>query len=230
MKAGRGIQRGLRLAVPIAGLAPLAWLVNAFLQDELGANPVEEISRTTGSWALRLLLLCLAVTPLRRALRWSGLAPLRRSLGLLAFAWACLHVAVYLLLDLGLDASAFAEDLGERPWIAAGFTAFTALLPLAATSTRASMRRLGRHWTRLHRLVHVALVAAVVHFLWLVKLDLREPLLYAAAAGLLLALRLVWWLRGPSGPPPRADGGAPGSMRRSRPACAALRPDPRGHP
>jgi len=219
MAGGSRVRERLRVAIPLAGVAPLAWLGARLAADDLGANPVEEISHFTGAWTLRLLVLCLAVTPLRRLSGWSWLAPQRRSLGLLAFGWACLHVGVYALFDLGLDASVLAEDLGERPYVVAGFAAFVCLLPLAATSTRAAMRRLGRRWKRLHRLVYVAAVAAVVHFLWLVKLDLREPIVYAFVVGGLLGLRGLWWL---------TDGGTRSIMRGSRPARAGAGADPRG--
>lgn len=166
------------------------------LSDRLGANPVETITHTTGEWALRLLLASLAVTPLRRIFAWRQLAPYRRTLGLLAFFYACLHFATYLILDLALEPAALFEDVLERPFVSAGFAAFVLLVPLAATSTRGMTRRLGRRWKPLHRLVYGAGVCAVVHFLWLVKADLREPLIYASLVGLLLALRLGWWLRG----------------------------------
>jgi sulfoxide reductase heme-binding subunit YedZ len=158
----------------------------------LGPEPIDTLTHTTGLWALRFLLLSLAVTPLRRGLGWTALAPWRRTFGLLAFGYACLHVATYVALDWGFDWAAIAEDVAERPYVTAGFTAFACLLPLAATSTRAALRRLGgRRWLRLHRLAYVAGAAAVVHFLWLVKADLREPASYAAALALLLGLRLA---------------------------------------
>lgn len=155
-------------------------------------NPIETLTHASGDWALRFLLLSLAVTPARRLLGAPGLAPYRRRLGLVAFGYACLHVAVYVALDWGFDWSAMLEDVAERPYVTAGATAFLCLLPLAATSTRGAQRRLGGpRWRRLHRLAYPAAAAAVVHFLWLVKADLREPLIYATVLGGLLGARLL---------------------------------------
>lgn len=172
------------------GLVPLGVLVVRAALGELGANPVETVTHETGEWALRCLILALCVTPARRWLGWSWLAPERRTFGLLAFGYACLHVATYLLLDLELDFSALAKDVLKRPYITAGFTAFVSLIPLAATSTRAAMKRLGPRWIRLHRLTYVAAIAACIHFLWLVKADLLEPGIYAAVVGGLLIVRI----------------------------------------
>jgi sulfoxide reductase heme-binding subunit YedZ len=162
------------------------------LRRALGADPIETITHATGSAAIRFLLLCLAVTPLRRLLGWPALAPYRRTFGLAAFAYACLHLLTYVALDWGFDGRALLEDLAERPYVTAGMAAFACLVPLAATSTRAAVRRLGgRRWVRLHRLVYPAAAAAVLHHLWLVKADLREPLVHAALLGLVLAARLA---------------------------------------
>ena len=179
----------IQVAAVALGLVPLAWLVVRALAGDLGANPIEEVTHATGLAALRLLLLALAVTPARRWLRLASLAPLRRTFGLLAFGYACLHFLTYLVLDQFFDWSAIAEDVAKRPYAMAGFFAFLCLAPLAATSTRAMARRLGRRWKTLHRLAYVAATAAVVHFVWLVKKDLREPLLYAAVLALLFAAR-----------------------------------------
>jgi len=178
-------------ALVVAGLLPAASLAWRAASDALGANPIEEITHETGLAALRLLLASLAITPLRRAFGWGALAPYRRTLGLLAFTYACMHVATYVALDLFFDWAAILEDVAERPYVTAGLAAFCALVPLAITSTRAWIRRLGRHWVILHRLVYVAAIAAVVHFLWLVKADLREPLVYAAGLATLFAARLA---------------------------------------
>jgi sulfoxide reductase heme-binding subunit YedZ len=176
--------------ITAAGLLPALALAVAAFRDTLGANPIEAITHETGDWALRLLLAALAVTPLRRLCGWSALAPYRRTLGLLAFGYASLHFLTWIGLDLFFDWRAIAEDVLERPFVTAGLTALLCLLPLAITSTRGWMRRLGRRWQTLHRLVYVAAVAAVVHFLWLVKSDLREPLIYAAVLAALLGIRL----------------------------------------
>jgi sulfoxide reductase heme-binding subunit YedZ len=189
-----GVARPLLFA---ACLAPLAALVWAGFRGDLGANPVETITHETGQWALRLLLATLAVTPLRRLTGWNPLLRVRRMLGLFAFFYAVLHLATYLWLDQFFDWGAVLADVLDRPYITIGFAAFLLLVPLAATSTDAMVRRLGgRRWQRLHRLVYPAAGLAVLHFLWLVKADLREPLIYAGLLALLLAARLPGWLRG----------------------------------
>jgi sulfoxide reductase heme-binding subunit YedZ len=172
-------------ALPAAGLALRA------AQGRLGAEPIETLTHETGLWALRFLLLSLSITPARRWLGAASLAPYRRSFGLLAFGYACLHLATYVVLDWFFDWGAILEDVAERPYVTAGFTAFVCLVPLAASSTRGALRRLGgRRWRRLHRLVYAAAAAAVTHFLWLVKADLREPLVYGAILAALLLARL----------------------------------------
>lgn len=182
----------LKPALFLACLAPLALLAWRAVAGGLGANPVEAITHATGWWALALLLLTLAVTPLRRVLGRPQLLRWRRMLGLFAFTYAGLHLLTYLWLDQFFDATAIAKDVLKRPFVTAGFAAFVLLVPLAATSTRAMVRRLGaRRWQRLHRLVYPAAALGVLHFLWLVKKDLREPLLFAAVLGLLLAARLL---------------------------------------
>ncbi len=186
-------QRARRLghaAVVALALLPLAGLVLGAARGALGVNPVETITHETGGWALRLLLATLAITPLRRFNGWSFVAPWRRSLGLLAFLYAALHFATFGVLDLGLELGALAEEVAERPYVSLGFTALLLLTPLAITSTRGWQRRLGRRWLTLHRLVYVAAGLGVLHFVWLVKADLAEPLAYAAVLGALLAARL----------------------------------------
>ena len=181
--------RVLKPAIFIAALVPLALLVwNAF-NDGLGANPVEAITRETGTWGLRFLLITLLVTPLRRASGWQALARIRRMLGLFAFFYICLHFLTYLVLDAFFDFRYILEDITDRTYITLGFTSFLLLVPLAVTSTNAMARRLGgRNWRRLHRIAYAATTGGVLHFLWLVKADLREPLIYL---GLLLLLFLA---------------------------------------
>jgi sulfoxide reductase heme-binding subunit YedZ len=196
------------LAIGLAAL-PLAWLGVRAAGPGLGANPVEAISHVSGDWSLRLLLATLAVTPARQVLGLAWLAPLRRTLGLCAFAWVCLHLLTWLVLDQFLDPAAILEDLTKRRYIAVGFLGFVCLLPLAVTSTRGWMRRLGRRWVTLHRLVYVAAACGVVHYLWLAKADRLPPLAYAAVLALLLASRIGRLrLTAPDRPGARAPGGS----------------------
>ena len=192
-----GSQAFFRLTKPLL-FAACAWpllrlLLGAFAIAGfgLGANPVEFIQDTLGIWGLRLLLLTLAITPLRL---WSGRAWLlryRRMLGLFAFVYILLHFIVYAGLDLRLDLAHLGEDVLERPFITIGFIALCLLLPLAVTSTRGWMRRLGRRWQALHRLVYVAAVLGVWHYYWQVKLDTWEPSIYALVLALLLGVRAL---------------------------------------
>src|SRR5690606_708728 len=197
------VSRPLVLAktmVHILALAPLALLSWRVWQvwseadiDALGPDPVAAIEHTLGLWALRLLLLTLAITPLRQLSGQAGLMRFRRMLGLYVFAYASLHFAAYLVLDLrGWWALVF-EEIAKRPYITVGFAAWLLVVPLAVTSTRGWMRRLGRNWGRLHRVVYAVAALAVLHFWWIVKSDYREPLLYAAILAVLLGWRL--WKR-----------------------------------
>jgi len=182
----------LKLAVWAAALLPLALLVFDGFTDGLGADPIESATHRTGWWGLVLLMATLAVTPVRRLTGWNRIAGVRRLLGLWAFAYIVLHFCVYLV-DQDLALTYIREDILERPYITAGFAAFVLMIPLAVTSTAGMIRRLGgRRWQRLHRLVYVSAVLGVLHFVWLVKADLREPLIFAAVLAVLLALRLPW--------------------------------------
>lgn len=172
-------------------LVPFGLLSFDAFQGRLGANPVETITHFTGEWGLRLLLVTLAVTPLRRLFGWNRLIAYRRMLGLFAFFYACLHLSTYLVFDQFFDLGAIWEDIAERPYITIGFSAFVLLVPLAATSTNAWIRRLGRRWVTLHKLVYPAAILAAGHFLWLVKADYREPAIYALILTLLLGYRLL---------------------------------------
>jgi sulfoxide reductase heme-binding subunit YedZ len=163
------------------------------LKARLGANPVETLSHATGDWSLRFLLLTLAITPLRRLSGWNGVQKYRRMLGLFAFFYVSLHFAVYLVFDQFFDWTAIVADIARRPYITVGFAAFVLLIPLAITSTNGMIRRLGRHWQRLHRLVYLTAILGVLHYAWLVKADLREPLLYGGLLAALLGYRLWWW-------------------------------------
>jgi sulfoxide reductase heme-binding subunit YedZ len=179
-----------KVVVFLACATPGVLLVRGAVLNELGANPLEALIHGTGLWALRMLLITLAVTPLRRLTGWQWLQRFRRMLGLFAFAYATLHFLVWLGLDKGFSWAAIVEDIVERPFITVGFLAFVLLLPLAATSTRGMMRRLGRRWQPLHRLVYPIAVLGVIHFVWLVKADWLEPAVYGVILALLLALRL----------------------------------------
>jgi len=182
----------------LACLVPLGVLVWDAVTANLGANPVEALLHRSGDWTLRFLLVVLAVTPLRRLTGWNALVQLRRMLGLFAFFYACVHFTVYMALDLQFDWGFIGEDIAKRPYITVGFTALLLLLPLAATSTNKMMRRLGRRWKRLHRLVYLIGVLGVIHYYWLVKADVREPLIYAAILAGLLGVRLIYAARGRS--------------------------------
>ncbi|MGD9946246.1 MAG: protein-methionine-sulfoxide reductase heme-binding subunit MsrQ [Burkholderiaceae bacterium] len=186
----------VRLAVFAAALLPLARLFWLGFNDGLGANPVEFVTRSTGTWTLVMLCLTLSVTPLRRLLGWAWLLRLRRMLGLYAFFYGCLHFATYIWLDQWFDVPAMLADIVKRPFITAGFAAFVLMLPLAATSTKAMMRRLGRRWQTLHRLVYAVACLGVLHYAWHKggKNDLSEPLVYAVVVAVLLGARLL--LRG----------------------------------
>ena len=173
-------------------LAPLAWLVLRFFTDDLGVNPVETLNRTLGDWALRFLLIALAVTPLRQLTGWAALGRLRRMLGLYAFFYVCLHVASYVGIDLYFDWATLWKDVVKRRYITFGMTAFVLLVPLAATSTDSMIRLLGgRRWKALHKLVYPAGILGVVHFWMMVKADIREPAIYALILALLLGWRLI---------------------------------------
>lgn len=200
----------MKRALFLAALLPLGRLVAAGLADwrgwfddvpesrlgellTLGVNPIEFVTRSTGTWTLVALLATLAVTPLRRLTGWSELARVRRMLGLFAFFYAVLHFTTYIWVDQFFDLRAIVADIWKRPFITVGFSAFLLLLPLAATSTNAMARRLGvRRWRALHQCVYAIATLGVLHFWWLVKRDLTEPIAYASVLALLLGVRL-WW-------------------------------------
>lgn len=193
MNSERTTRRIAKPLVFMLCLLPAAWLAAGIFGWEgapLGANPVEKVQDTLGIWGLRLLLVTLAVTPLRIMLGWTRLQAFRRMLGLFAFFYIALHFLWYLFVDQTFAWRQLAADVAKRPYITAGFTAFVLLVPLAVTSTKRAMRRLGRRWQKLHRLVYVAAVLGCVHFWWQVKADIREPLMYAAILAALLGWRL----------------------------------------
>lgn len=193
---------GIKAIVHALALAPGLWLAWQVAQvasgrdiDALGADPVAEITHRLGLWALRLLLITLALTPLRQLTGQAWPVQLRRMLGLYAFAYASAHVTTWLALDLGMDATMLLTELTRRPYITVGALAWLLLVPLALTSTRGWMRRLGRRWGQLHRLVYLIAILAVVHLWWLTRSDYSEPLAYATVLALLLGWRLIRWTR-----------------------------------
>jgi methionine sulfoxide reductase heme-binding subunit len=173
-------------------LAPLVWLLLRAYRHDLGANPIEFVTHATGDWTIRFLVITLAVTPLRRLLALPQLDRFRRMLGLFAFFYGCLHLLTYVWFDKFFDVHEMIKDVAKRPFITAGFTAFMLMVPLAVTSTTGWIRRLGgRRWQALHRLVYASAFAAVAHYYWLVKSDVRLPVFYAALVALLLGYRIA---------------------------------------
>lgn len=186
----------LKAFVWAACLTPLILLISRALTGALGANPIEALTRTLGDWTLRFLLASLAMTPLRLLFGVAWPVTLRRLLGLFAFFYACLHFSVWIVLDHFFAWEAMLADVLKRPYITVGVLALTVLTPLAATSTARMVKRLGaRRWRRLHRLVYVAAILGVLHYLWLAKVGMNDPYLYVAVLTLLLGLRLWHWLR-----------------------------------
>ena len=196
---------GLRVALFVICLGPFAQLVYSAWTDNLGANPIDAITRHTGSWALIFLLVTLSVTPLRKISGWNALIKFRRMLGLFAFFYAALHFTTFLVLDHFFDFHAIVKDVMKRPYVTAGFTGFVLLIPLAITSTRGMIRRLGRRWQQLHRLVYIAAAAGVLHFYWLVKADIRRPVQYGFVLALVLGYRFFASLRAVVHRPPGAN-------------------------
>ena len=194
---GRPSAPGRSRRLPLAAIAtvlvtiPFLLLVLDIVRGTLGTNPVEAGIRRTGWWALTLLVGTLAVTPIRRITGWNRIIAIRKTLGLAAFAYASIHLLGYVAIEQWFGWSYILDDILDRPFITAGFTAFLLLLPLALTSTRSAIRRLGgRRWRRLHRLIYPASLLAVLHYFWLVKADTRPPLLYAGIIAILLLLRV----------------------------------------
>jgi len=185
----------IKAAVFALCLVPFAHLVWGVAYDALGANPVEAVTHSTGWWTLFLLCATLTVTPLRRATGANWLLKLRRMLGLYAFFYVALHFLTYIWLDQWFDLAAIAGNVLQRPYITVGFTAFLLLVPLAATSTDAMQRRLGRNWQRVHRFIYLIAAFGVLHFWWLVKRDITQPAIFALVLSCLLGVRLYWSLR-----------------------------------
>jgi sulfoxide reductase heme-binding subunit YedZ len=199
----------VRLAKPalfLLALVPAGLLTRALIEGNLGVNPAETLQLETGIWALRFLLASLAITPLRRLFGWNRLVQYRRMIGLFAFFYATLHLLTYVVLDRYFDFSGILEDVAKRPFITLGMLAFALMIPLAVTSTKGWIRRLGRRWQVLHRLVYFSALFACLHFIWKVKVAIGEPVYYFGVLALLLGFRLLWRLRpnAPSRLPVRA--------------------------
>lgn len=182
---------GIKIAVFVICLVPFIGLCLDTWQDKLGANPIETLHFTLGDWALRFLCLTLVITPYRQLTGQSWVNRFRRLLGLYAFFYASMHLLVYIVLDLSLSWEAFQDEIKESPYILLGLTTYTLLFPLAVTSSKNMQKRLGRNWKKLHRLIYLASITAVLHFILLTKSDLNEPLIYADIVFILLVYRLV---------------------------------------
>jgi sulfoxide reductase heme-binding subunit YedZ len=213
----------LRVAVHPLSLLPLALLIFDTATGRLSVNPIQDLTLRTGKPALYLLLLCLACTPASLLLGWKWAVALRKPLGLYSFLYVCLHLLIFAVVDYGLDLGLIGEAVAEKRYVLAGFAAFLLLLPLALTSTKWAMRRLGRWWKRFHRLIYPAALLAVLHYLWLSKVP-REPLIFAAVLLTLLAVRLPairrWLAARRQG---ARDAGGGGAGRRA--AARATRPE-----
>ena len=183
----------LRVALFIAALVPAALLVRGFYTNDLPANPGDYITDQTGTWILGCLFASLSITPLRRLTGWNELIKLRRMLGLFAFFYAVLHMLTWVVFVHYFEVSFMVEDVFKRPFITVGMTVFVILSMLAITSNRWSMRKLGKKWGTLHRLVYAAAIGGVIHFWWLVKADITLPRRWAVALAVLLGVRLWWW-------------------------------------
>jgi sulfoxide reductase heme-binding subunit YedZ len=185
----------VKAALWVAAILPFAVLVRGFFRNDLTANPGDYLTDQTGTWMLACLMASLTVTPIRRLTGWNDIIKVRRMLGLFAFFYATLHLSTWIVFVHYFDLGFMAEDVVKRPFITVGMAAFLLLLILAVTSNRFSIRKLGKRWQRLHRLVYLAAGLGVLHFWWLVKADTTEPARWAAGLGLLLGLRAFWTLR-----------------------------------
>ena len=212
MTANQAIRWIVKPVVFPAALVPFALLVNGLLYTgNLGADPLKTITNETGIWALRFLCITLTLTPIRRVTGWNGAIRFRRMMGLFAFFYGVAHLLIFIAFDrlaslgfpsllawqtFGTLSASIGGEILKRPYITVGFTSWVCMLLLALTSPAAMVRRLGgKRWQALHRLVYVAAIAAVLHFWWSVKADIREPMAYAAIVGVLLAFRVAWWAR-----------------------------------
>lgn len=182
--------KSIKVPLIIILMLPLILMGWRFYYDSLGANPVEEMTHITGEWSLRLLLITLTISPLRRLLKFNGLIYLRRIFGVFSFIYALCHFFIYLVLDQWFDLSLIIEDIWERPYITVGFAAFALMIPLAVTSTNHMQALLQSMWVKLHKLIYLIAILAILHFWWLVKADLLEPIVYASILFILLGYRI----------------------------------------
>ncbi|MBC7708593.1 MAG: sulfoxide reductase heme-binding subunit YedZ [Rhizobacter sp.] len=187
----------------VLGMMPLLRLIAGFPLGWLGANPIEFITRSTGTWTIVGIAVTLSITPLRKLLNWPWLIRLRRAAGLLAFFYASLHFTTYIWFDRFFDVDDIIKDIIKRPFITVGFAAFVLLIPLAATSKNSIIKKLGaKRWQRIHYLIYLIAILAVIHYWWLVKKDLTQPIIYAVVFAVLLGVRLIWKLRSVSSEKP----------------------------
>jgi sulfoxide reductase heme-binding subunit YedZ len=195
----------LKVLLWMGALAPGAWLLVGFYAGWLGVNPIEKLTRVTGMTTLVLLLVTLAVTPVRRITGWNPIIRIRRPLGLFAFFYASVHFSIWFAFDMVFNVGWMLEDIAERRFITVGMAALLVLIPLAVTSTRGWIRRLGKRWTTLHRGVYLAAALGVVHYYWLVKADTRLPVLLGVVLAALLIARTPWFRRRRRRAEPRPD-------------------------
>jgi methionine sulfoxide reductase heme-binding subunit len=193
----------VKTAVFLACLVPAGRLAWRGFHGGLGANPIEFITHSTGDWTLIFLLITLAITPLRKLTHLYWLISFRRMVGLFAFFYGTLHLMTYVWLDKFFDVHEMLHDIARRKFITAGMTAFVLMIPLALTSTKWAIRKLGKRWQRLHRLIYFSATAGVIHYIWLVKADLKKPLEYAAVLGALLLYRVMTWIASRASAPAR---------------------------
>ena len=189
------MNRIVKPLVFVTALSPFLWLAFRVLTGRVSANPVEDMTLTTGIWTLRFLLVTLAITPIRRVTGWHRIIQYRRMFGLFTFFYASVHLLIYIVFDQALDFRFILPDIVKRPYITAGMAAFLLMVPLAITSTKGWIRRLGRRWQVLHRLVYFSALAACLHFIWKVKVVIGEPVYYAVIFAVLLGFRLIWHFR-----------------------------------
>jgi sulfoxide reductase heme-binding subunit YedZ len=195
MSSSQLVRTVVKPIVFVAALGPLAWLVYNMVWGDLGANPIETITNTTGIWTLRFIVITLAITPVRWLTKWNPIINFRRMLGLFAFFYGTIHFMIYFVLDRSLMFDGLWEDIVKRPYITVGFTGFVLMIPLALTSTKGWIRRLGgRRWNLLHKLIYATGVLGVIHYLWKVKLDVTNPLIYLAIVAVLLLVRVFRWI------------------------------------